>query len=131
MSEVQSGYVGLVIMLVLLAFASIYLAIDNAKLRNVIRSIQHEKDALTNQLKASIDQQAAILNVLKFVMQGEIKTARTDEREQIFAIALARLTAIERDIYINLSNVGERANVGQAAVGQGIGQRKGESGEHL
>jgi hypothetical protein len=103
---------------------SVFLWMDREKLRTIIARLEQEKNDLAEQLAESFARQSEILNVLKFVMAGEIRTARTEEREQIFKTALGQLNSIQREINVNVSNVGHGATAGQTASGEGIDQAR-------
>lgn len=115
---------GGVIALLVLTVACGGLFLDNVALRASVKTLQKDKDTLQDRLNAAEARQQAMLDVLKFVMQGEIRTARNDEREGIFAKALQELNRIERDINISTFTGGQ---VGQAA--QGRSNRQETSGE--
>lgn len=96
----------------------LYLFRDDLKLRSLIKRIEKEKQDLAKQLSITIEHQAAILDVLKFVMKGEIETARNSERQAIFVEALNQLKTIERDIIVNVTQSGgdlNRVGVGDNA----------------
>lgn len=115
--------VGLVLLFVL-AVACIFLSLDNVKLRAAIKDILRQKDDLADQLRFSIERQSELVSILKFVMQGEIRTARNDEREKIFSIALNKLNDIERNVTIN-NNLNQEKRDGGLDINGGSVDVKG------
>jgi uncharacterized membrane protein YraQ (UPF0718 family) len=119
-------------LLAILIGVCIYLYRDNAALRKVIEQINEEKNNLAEQLRLSIEHQAATLNVLKYVMQGEMRAAISEEQKITLARAVDDIRAIQRAVTVNVANVGHDQNrtdisggeVGQAASGRGNDQKQ-------
>jgi hypothetical protein len=121
-----------IVLLMSMGGVSVFLWMDREKLRTIISRLEKEKNDLADQLAESFARQSEILNVLKFVMAGEIRTARTEEREQIFKTALGQLQNIQREINFNVSSVGHstptagdsnRTDISGGEVGQVSGGR--------
>jgi hypothetical protein len=112
------GAVGAVF--VALIGATGYLFRDNQRLRNIIHRLESERDELLRRVQSAEATSFALLDVLKGVMLGEIRTARNEERAQLFESAYKQLVAIERDVNI-VNNIG--GEVGQAASGRGNDQQ--------
>lgn len=117
--------VGLTLLL-LLTVSCILLFWDNVKLRAAIKEVLRQKDDLSSQLRSSIERQAELVSVLKFVMQGEIRTAINDEREKIFSEALYKLNEIERHVVIN-NNLTQEKRDGGLNVSGGSVDVKGDA----
>lgn len=113
-------------LLLLLTASCIILFFDNVKLRAAIKEVLRQKDDLSSQLRFSIERQAELVAVLKFVMQGEIRTAINDEREKIFSDALAKLNEIERHVIIN-NNLTQEKRDGGIDVNGGSVDVKGDA----
>jgi hypothetical protein len=117
------GAVGAVF--VALIGATGYLFRDNQRLRSIIHRLESERDELLKRVQAAEATSYALLDVMKGVMRGEIRTARNEERALLFEEAYRRLQAIEHgDVTVNVSNVGHSAQVGQTASGEGIDQAR-------
>jgi hypothetical protein len=120
-------------LLAILIGVCIYLYQDNAALRRVIEKINEEKNNLAEQLRLSIEHQAATLQILERVLQSEMLHVRDDERVRIFAAALKDIKVVEKAVTVNVANVGHDQNkvdigagaeVGQAASGRGNDQKQ-------
>jgi uncharacterized membrane protein YraQ (UPF0718 family) len=120
-------------LLAILIGVCIYLYRDNAALRRVIEKINEEKNNLAEQLRLSIEHQAATLQILERVLQSEMLHVRDDERVRIFAAALKDIKVVEKAVTVNVANVGHDQNkvdigagaeVGQAASGRGNDQKQ-------
>ena len=120
MEPLAVGAIGAVF--VALIGATGYLFRDNQRLRGIIRKMEIERDALVRRVEQAETTSLALLNVLKGVMQGEIRTARTEERAQLFERAYEDLVAIERGD-VNITNI-TGGTVGQAASGKGNAQEQ-------
>lgn len=118
MEPLLYGAVGAVF--VALIAATAYLFRDNQKLRGIIRKLEAERNDLIRRVESAESTSRALLDVMKSLMRGEIRTARTEERAALFQEAYEQLLGIERGD-VNVVNI-TGGTVGQAASGQGNAQ---------